>query len=100
YWHLTELRGLGDLRFYFSVQAYSFLMLLLSLFLFSPRYTRTYDLGIVAAFYLAAILLEHFDRQVFEALHVVSGHTLKHLSASLSGLWILRMLRLRVIAPC
>jgi hypothetical protein len=100
YWHFSELRGLGDLRFYFSVQAYSFLMLLLSLFLFSPRYTRTHDLGTVAAFYFAAMLLEHFDRQVFTILHVVSGHTLKHLSASLSGYWVLRMLRLRrPIAP-
>jgi hypothetical protein len=95
YWHLSELRGLGDLRFYFSVQAYSFLMLLLSLFLFSPRYTRTYDLGTVAAFYFAAMLLEHFDRQVFAILRFVSGHTLKHLAASLSGYWLLRMLQLR-----
>lgn len=95
YWHYSELRGLGDLRFYFSVQAYSFLMLLLSLFLFSPRYTRTHDLGAVAAFYFAAMLLEHFDRQVFTILHALSGHTLKHLSASLSGYWILRMLRQR-----
>jgi hypothetical protein len=96
YWRLTELQGLGDLRFYFSVQAYSFLMVLLSLFLFLPRYTRSRDLGVAAAFYFAAVLLEHFDHQVYSALgHLVSGHTLKHLAASASGYWILRMLSLR-----
>ena len=96
YWRLSELRGFGDLRFYFSVQAYSFLMVLLCFFLFLPRYTRSRDLGVAAAFYFAAVLLEHFDHQVYSALgHLVSGHTLKHLAASASGYWILRMLSLR-----
>lgn len=96
YWYASELRGHGDLRFYFSLQAYCFLMVFLSLILFFAPYTRTGDLGMAAASYFAAILLEHFDHQVYSALgHLVSGHTLKHIAASLTGYWILRMLRLR-----
>lgn len=95
YWHFTELRGHGDLRFYFAVQASAFFLTLLCLFLFRSHYTRFSDLGLAAVSYFLAVLLEYFDRQVFAALHGVSGHTLKHIAASLTGYWILGMLRLR-----
>lgn len=95
YWHFTELQGRGDLRFYLAVQASAFLVTLLCIFLFRSTYTRTGNLGLAAASYFLAILLEHFDDQVFGALRVVSGHTLKHVAASFTGYWILRMLRLR-----
>jgi len=98
YWHFTELHGRGDLRFYFAVQASAFLLTILCLFLFQSPYTRTHDLGLAAGFYFLAILLEQLDHQVFTLLRVVSGHTLKHIAASLTGYWILRMLRLR--SPC
>jgi len=57
-----------------------------------PRYTRTWDLAIVAAFYGLAKLLETFDRQIF-ALDggLLSGHTLKHLAAAMAGVWLVRM---------
>ena len=75
-------------------------MLPLFLVLFPARYTRSSDLAIVATFYVLAKLLETFDAQIYALGHVISGHTLKHLAASLSGYWILRMLRLRrAIAP-
>jgi hypothetical protein len=96
YWYTSELRGHGDLRFYFSVQAYSFLLLLLFSFLLSASYSRSFDLATAGGFYFVAMLLEHFDRQIYSVLgHLVSGHTLKHIAASLSGYWILRMLKLR-----
>jgi len=99
-WYLSELHGHGDLRFYAAVQACSVLMLPLFLVLFPAHYTRSSDLAIVAAFYVLAKLLETFDAQIYALGHVISGHTLKHLAASLSGYWILRMLRLRrAIAP-
>jgi hypothetical protein len=94
-WYLSELHGHGDLRFYAAVQACAVLMLPLFLVLFPARYTRSSDLAIVAAFYVLAKLLETFDAQIFSIGHLVSGHTLKHLAASLSGYFILRMLRLR-----
>jgi len=97
-WYWSETRGMGDLRFYASVQAYSTLVILLA-FLFPRRYTRTGDFGLVVGFYVLAKLLETFDRPIFAALHVVSGHTLKHLAAAAAGYCILRMLQKREPFP-
>jgi hypothetical protein len=94
-WYLSELHSHGDIRFYAAVQLAAVLALPLFLLLFPPRYTRTSDLVWVAGFYVLAKLLETFDAQVFSMGHLVSGHTLKHLAASLSGYILLRMLRFR-----
>jgi len=93
-WHLSEVLGVGDLRFYAAVQAYAILTLLVILLL-PPRYTRSGDLLAVVGFYVLAKLLETCDRAVFSAGHLVSGHTLKHLAAAAAGWWILRMLQRR-----
>lgn len=97
-WYWSETRGMGDLRFYAAVQAYSALVVLLALAL-PPRYTRTSDLAIVVGFYALAKLLESFDRPIFTVGHLVSGHTLKHLAAAAAGYWILRMLQKRRPIP-
>ena len=93
-WYWSETRGVGDLRFYAAVQAYSALAILLA-FIFPRRYTRASDFGLVIGFYALAKVLELFDKQVFAALHTVSGHTLKHLAAAAAGYSILRMLQKR-----
>jgi hypothetical protein len=94
-WHLSEMRGDGDLRFYAAVQVYGVLVPLLVLFL-PARYTRTSDLAVVACWYILAKLLETLDNQIFAASgHLVSGHTLKHLAAAMSGYWLLRMVQKR-----
>ena len=98
-WYRSEVNGVGDLRFYATVQAYSLLFLLIALLL-PPRYTRSSDLAIVAGFYALAKVLETYDRQIFDALgHTVSGHTLKHLAAACAAYWILRMLQRRRPLP-
>jgi len=93
-WHMSELRGAGDLRFYATVQTYSILFLFMAL-LFPPRYTFGSDLAVVAAFYILAKVMETFDKQIFSWGNIVSGHTLKHLAAALAGYWILRMIQRR-----
>ncbi|MGA2652070.1 MAG: hypothetical protein ABSF28_16175 [Terracidiphilus sp.] len=93
-WHWSEVHGAGDLRFYASVQAYSTLVVLLA-FLFPRRYTRTSDFWWVIGFYVLAKLLETYDRPIFAALHIVSGHTLKHLAAAAAGFCILNMIQKR-----
>jgi hypothetical protein len=93
-WHWSELAGRGDLRFYAAVQAYAVLVLLLVLFLPS-HYSRSSDLAVVVGLYVLAKLLETFDRHIFGAGHIVSGHTLKHVAAGFAGFWILRMLEKR-----
>jgi hypothetical protein len=93
-WNWSEIRGAGDLRFYAAVQAWSAMVILLAL-LFPARYTRSRDLGFVVGFYALAKILEFFDKPIFAALHVVSGHTLKHLAAAAAGYCILRMVEKR-----
>src|SRR5256886_4361106 len=93
-WHLTEQHGRGDLRFYLAVQLYAVLALFAALLL-PARYTRGSDLLIVAASYVLAKICETADHQIFSAERLVSGHTLKHLSAGAAGFWILRMLQKR-----
>jgi hypothetical protein len=97
-WRAGELQSHGDLRFYAAVQVYAILILLLTL-LFPPKYTRGADLAAVVGFYVLAKILEESDRQVFALVHVVSGHTLKHLAAVTAGYWILTMLQKRDFVP-
>jgi hypothetical protein len=97
-WYISELNGVGDLRFYATIQAYSTLFLFMAL-LFPPRYTRGSDLAIVAGFYVLAKVFETLDKPIFRLGHVVSGHTLKHLAAAFAGYWILRMLQRRQPIP-
>jgi hypothetical protein len=93
-WYHSEQMGAGDLRWYAAVQVYALAVLLVALLL-PPRYTRTSDLAIVAAFYVLAKILELSDQAIFSAGHIVSGHTLKHLAAAAAGYWILHMLQHR-----
>lgn len=90
-WRASELRGEGDLRFYAAVQVYAIVVALVML-LVPARYTRTWDLASVAAWYGLAKILETYDRQIF-ALDggAASGHTLKHLAAAMAGVWLIRM---------
>jgi tryptophan-rich sensory protein len=97
-WYISELRGVGDLRFYATVQAYSVLFLLMAL-LFPPRYTFGSDLVGVAGFYILAKVLETLDKPIFRIGHIVSGHTLKHLAAAMAGYWVLRMVKRRRPIP-
>ncbi|HWA94584.1 MAG TPA: hypothetical protein VG844_08270 [Terracidiphilus sp.] len=93
-WYWSESIGASDLRFYGAVQAYAVLVILAALFL-PRRYTRGSDFGVVFGLYAVAKVFEFLDRPIFEALHCVSGHTLKHLAAAAAGYWIVRMLQKR-----
>lgn len=95
HWHWTEQQNAGDVRFYGFVQFFPMLVIPLLLVLFPPRYTRSADLFAALGWYVLAKLLELLDAPIFAVGGVVSGHTLKHLVASLGALWILRILKLR-----
>ncbi len=91
-WSAGERRGEGDLRLYALVQFYPLLAIPLMALLFPSRYTRSWDLVTVVALYGLAKLFELLDARVFSLGGVVSGHTLKHVAAALSGYWVWRML--------
>jgi hypothetical protein len=96
-WHYGEEHGAGDLRLYVFVQFYPLLTVPLLLALFPPRYTRSGDVWVVLAWYGLAKLLElsAVDHGIYGMGHVVSGHTLKHLSAGMGAYWLYRMIRHR-----
>jgi hypothetical protein len=98
YWNRTELAGAGDLRPYVLIQFGSLLLLLLTLILFPPKYTGGKYIAYAIGFYALAKLLELADVPIYQLLHVVSGHTLKHLAAATAIVWIVRMLKTRRLA--
>ena len=94
YWHWTELLGRGDLRFYALVQFYPMVALPAICWLFPEhRYTAGRFLFWVIAWYALSKVLEYYDGEVFDLLgHTVSGHTLKHVAATVATFVVLRML--------
>lgn len=99
YWDYSERMGAGDLRPYILVQFYPLLAIMLMMFLYPPRYTRSLDIAWALGFYGLAKILEVLDVQVFQLGGLVSGHTLKHVVAALAPFWILRMLMRREAVP-
>lgn len=98
YWYVTEIRGDGDLRPYSLVQFGSVLIVLATLLLFRPAYTQQKWFFVALAAYVMAKAFETLDRVVYAALHLVSGHTLKHLAAAAAAYCIVQMLRQRSVA--
>jgi hypothetical protein len=78
----------GDLRLYGVVQFFPGLLLIVLPLFFRSRYTRRGILAWVIVFYAVAKVCEQYDRQIYDALRFVSGHTLKHLAAAASTLAI------------
>jgi hypothetical protein len=95
YWNVTLARGNGDLWPYVVAQFGSLLALFLLVAFFTPRYTRGSDLIVALLIYALAKVFEAADRPIFNLGGIVSGHTLKHVTAAVSAYWILRMLELR-----
>jgi hypothetical protein len=96
-WHLGEQRGAGDLRLYGFVQFYPLVTIPLLIWLFPARYTRAGDVFVALGWYLLAKVLEigFVDQGIYAAGRLVSGHTLKHLTAALGAYWLFRMVRYR-----
>lgn len=101
HWHLGELRGAGDLRFYALVQFYPMLAIPLLVWLSPPRYTRGRDLVETVGWYAAARGFEALDAPVLALGGLVSGHTVKHLLSAVASYWLLRMVSARrpIAAP-
>jgi hypothetical protein len=82
YWYISELNGSGDLRAYILVQFLPVLLMPLILWLFNSRLNGDkYIFGIIGA-YSASKLMELFDTRIYSALGMISGHSLKHLTAA------------------
>ena len=97
YWHFTEQMGQGDLRLYGFVQFYPILLIPTILWLFPARFTHSHYLVGMLGLYVLAKISERFDGELLSLGHLISGHTVKHLIASLPIWFVLRMLRTRKV---
>jgi len=95
FWHWTAMHGAGDVRLYAVVQFFPTLAVPFMVLFFSSRYTGGKYLLILAGFYAAAKAFEFFDHAIFSAGHILSGHTLKHLTSAAGTFYVLAMLRRR-----
>lgn len=88
YWHIGEANGNGDLRPYVFVQFYPLFAIPIMLICFRSHCSHAHAYWWLLLAYTAAKLLEHFDRQIFDTLGFISGHSLKHVAAA-AGIYIL-----------
>jgi hypothetical protein len=95
YWRAGEIHGAGDLRPYALVQFLPALLILLMLGLCPARYTHGGVIVGVLAIYGAAKIFEALDGPIFSMGYLLSGHTLKHLTAALAAWWVLKALDAR-----
>ena len=97
YWNFSEQAGQGDLRPYALVQFLPILLTPLILVLFDSRYDRSSDLWWFLFWYLVAKIFEAMDQFIYDWLIVVSGHSLKHIAASIGCFIYLRHLHHRQV---
>lgn len=83
YWVISN-----DLRFYMLVQFYPMLAIPVVLIFFKSKYNLTIGYWLLLLAYVIAKLFEHFDQEIHHSIGFISGHTLKHLCASI-GLFVL-----------
>ena len=98
YWSYTESQGQGDLRLYGLVQFLPMLLMPLMFWMYSGRYSGVKFLGYVIVWYASAKVFEYFDAAIFELTsNTVSGHTIKHIAASISIYMMLKYIQNRKI---
>jgi len=85
YWDYTESIGAGDLRFYAMIQFLPMLLIPVVVLMFPTASYNTASVWVVIAVYFAAKISEYFDYQLYYLIGI-SGHSLKHVIAALSGI--------------
>ena len=95
YWHVS-----GDLRLYLGMQVFT--ILALPLWLWQARAPRAITLALLWAigFYITSKVTEALDVQLFAlSSHIISGHTLKHLFATMAMACVVVAMRAMVLTP-
>jgi hypothetical protein len=87
YWFYTEQLGAGDLRPYALVQFLPMVLIPVILILFKTTDTHSKYIWALLLVYFFSKISEHFDVYIFNLSGEISGHTIKHLLASLGILF-------------
>ena len=91
YWIYAENQGAGDLRLYALVQFLPVLLIPLIIILFPSRNYQKKYLWYIIGLYALAKATEHYDHEIMNVLSI-SGHTLKHIFAALTGIAFLKII--------
>jgi len=91
YWHVSELKMIGDLRPYILVQFFPMLAIVMLLWISSQNKSLNKAFYALLTYYLLAKAAEYFDRTIFEQTQFISGHSLKHLLAAAGVFQFLRI---------
>jgi hypothetical protein len=87
-----------DLRFYYWIQLIPLLIIPVVLIVYQGKYTHQRYLIFALSFYLLAKVSEAYDKEIFFlSYEQFSGHSLKHLLASLGPLTIYMMFKKREV---
>ena len=90
-WGLSEQHGQGDLRWYALYQGMVMIFAAELMLMFPSREIGTREFAIAAIANVAAKIFELLDVPIYQLGGIVSGHTLKHLSASLGFIPLVMM---------
>ncbi|MDY6970373.1 MAG: ceramidase domain-containing protein [Spirochaetota bacterium] len=82
YWYITELEGAGDLRLYVLVQFLPIVLMPFLLLKNNSTYLKQKYIWFTVLFYLLGKIPEILDKQIFEYLHIIGGHPIKHILAA------------------
>ncbi len=88
YWHVSQSRGHGDLRPYLMVQFLPLVLIPIVSILFPSSSPKRYFMWGMVAAYAAAKVFEVLDAGIYRASGLLSGHTLKHVTAA-AGAYLL-----------
>lgn len=88
WWRITDLQGAGDLRPYLLFQVLPLVLIPMWQAIYRAPHADRVAFGAALLAYVAAKAAEMHDHQLYAILGFVSGHTLKHLLATVAA-WIL-----------
>jgi hypothetical protein len=89
WWRVTDLHGAGDLRPYLLLQLLPLVLIPLMQWQAGRARRERLAFGAAIALYALAKACELADHALYHALGALSGHTIKHLLATLAGLALL-----------
>lgn len=88
YWYITEVYHSGDLRPYILVQFFPVIAIPLIIILYNRKVIYLKELIIIFTFFFLARFTEAMDEEIYDGLKLISGHNLKHIFMSVSGIFI------------
>ena len=96
WWRFTDMNGLGDLRPYLVIQVLPLVLIPILKWQNGRLFREQFLFGLAIGCYVLAKVFELSDHFVYAHLEMISGHTLKHLLATIAAAIVLACLYWRI----